>query len=101
MEGYNKLRFAIVEKAAHDYMKCRKDLYYFKHGAEFKRSGKSITTEERVAQLSCELNNLITFFTSQYFVELCSLDGQYILNRLNDDFEEWTKKNLRKQKIGT
>ena len=100
MEGYESLRFAIVERAANDYVHWRKDLYYFSKGAIYKRCSDSTTTSERVEQLIGEINKLVDFFTSQWFYELCSMDGQYILNRLDDEFEEWTKLNLRKQKIG-
>lgn len=101
MDGYERLSNAIIEQAAKDYIRWRKDLYHFSKGKQYHKHGSSTTTAERIEKLNIEVEKIRKFFRGQWFVELNSMDGEYILNRLDDEFEKWVREqNLKREALG-
>ena len=77
-EGIILLAEAIVAQAAKDYLKAKKDL--FRVNPLFRESAERI---------QWQLNSAVMFFRSKWYRTLCGVDPDYMLRRLDKEFEEW------------
>ena len=75
-----ELANAIIIKAAHDYREAMKNLWFCPRNAK-----------ARLTILDCE-----SFFRSPYFNMLTAIDGVWLMNKLKEEFETKTKKELEK-----
>ncbi len=75
-----ELANAIIIKAAHDYREAMKNLWLCPRSACDKHT-----------IIECE-----SFFRSPYFNMLTAIDGVWLMNKLKDEFETKTKKELAK-----
>ena len=75
-----ELANAIIIKAAHDYREAMKNLWLCPRSAC-----------DRHTIIECE-----SFFKSPYFNMLTAIDGVWLMNKLKEEFETKTKKELEK-----
>ena len=77
-DGAMNLCAAIVERAAKDYLKARKGLYL-----EHPRN------EERIERFIWIRDDILRFFRSRWFESICSLDPQWLVQKLDEEYEKW------------
>ena len=77
-EGVALLAEAVVAQAAKDYLKAKKDLF-----------NANPLFQETVKRLQWKLDSAVKFFRSKWYRTLCSIDADYLLKKLDEEFEEW------------
>ena len=84
-----ELANAIIIKAAHDYREAMKNLWLCPRSANLWLCPRSACDKHTI--IECE-----SFFRSPYFNMLTAIDGVWLMNKLKDEFETKTKKELEK-----
>jgi hypothetical protein len=79
--NYDLLAEAIVAQAAKDYLELRKFLHNTREGKEARKATK-------------ELRDIRKFFNSRWYKTLTEVDGNYLMERLDKEFEEWKKEQV-------
>lgn len=79
--NYDLLAEAIVAQAAKDYLELRKFLHNTREGKEARKAAK-------------ELRDIRRFFTSRWYKTLTEVDGNYLMEKLDKEFEEWKKEQV-------
>lgn len=69
---------AIVEQAAKDYLKAKKDLYLV-----------DPRFTERIKRLQWKLESAVNFFNSKWYRTLCTIEADWLMKKLDEEFEEW------------
>lgn len=77
-EGVALLAEAVVAQAAKDYLKAKKDLF-----------NVNPLFQERIKRLQWKLESAVKFFRSKWYRTLCGVDADYLLKKLDEEFEEW------------
>lgn len=80
-DGAVNLSEAIVCQAAKDYLKAKKGLYL-----------ENPKNKNRIDRLRWKLVDATTFFRSKWYRALCSVDADYLIKKLDEEFDEWVKK---------
>ena len=84
-DGVMNLCNAIVEQAAKDYLKAKKGLYL-----------KNPKNKSRIEKLQWRLEETTNFFRGKWYRTICTIDGEYMLQKLDEEFEEWKNDHDRK-----
>ena len=79
-EGVALLAEAVVAQAAKDYLKTKKDLF-----------NVNPLFQGRVERLQWKLDSAVKFFRSKWYRTLCAVDADYLMKKLDEEFEEWVK----------
>lgn len=84
-DGVINLCNAIVEQAAHDYLKAKKKLYL-----------ENPENKTRIEKYQWRLEETISFFRGKWYRTLCSIDPEWLMKKLDEEFEEWKNDPDRK-----
>lgn len=82
-DGYVNLANAIVEKAAEDYLKYKKQLYLMGY------DGDPYDERKGVMETLDKLKDVKRFFKSKWYMTLTNLNSDVLVRKLNQEFEEW------------
>lgn len=77
----DNIREAIVRQAAEDYLLYKKRLYKLDRGLIRIKDSKQVTERD--------LDRVIDFFYSEWFMMLCPYDPNAIFDQLDSQFDEW------------
>lgn len=86
LENYQELANAIIELAARDYRKLAKG--YHKVTKQRNRARKKDTKKEleyKMRGIKRKITDIETFFTSKWFSELTTINGEMIVERLRKE----------------
>ena len=90
--GAERLSNAIVEQAARDYMDIKKELM----DLSVNPSGNDT---DRIVMLEDELTALIKFFKSEWYRQLTTVDGVWLMKELDKKaVADWHKDQKKKEK---
>ena len=90
-ECYKELGCAIVKQAADDYLEAKKVLYLEKKNYN--------PNEERISECRKMIRDCKQFFKSEWYSRLVpTIDGEYLIKQLDEEFEERKANNFEKKK---
>lgn len=81
IEGIDNLREAIVEQAARDYLELRKMYHVIK-----RISDRPVALRKSIL---VKLGEVLKFFSSKWYRELCDLNAEELMEKLDDEVERW------------
>ena len=84
-KGVDNLRYEIVRQATEDYMDIRKKQHLVER--------LTIEPDRFLAKLDRELAEVMGFFRSKWYCQLCDIDFNDLIKMLDTKIEEW-KNNL-------
>lgn len=82
-KDYEELLNAIVQQAAFDYLSIKTKMWRLENGLY---RGKRNKNDYR-RLLDKKLKELTDFFKSSYYEIICNIDGDYMIRKLNEKFE--------------
>lgn len=89
---YVELTNAIVKQAADDYVIAKKCIYYLNR---LSRVGAISGYRPLIDRVKEERDSIIDFFHSEWYRSLCKVDGEWLLNKLDEGFEEWKANEIK------
>lgn len=86
---YGELAMAIVRQACDDYLTASKGLYDIEKIKE--GIGEGLRDRKSKDQIRFEryYDDTISFFRSEWYMQLCKIDGEVMLDILDKEVEKW------------
>lgn len=87
--GVDNLCNGIIEQAAEDYLRAKKNLYKLQTFIYKTRNGRCLG-KDRLRRMNKEANVIyecLTFFRSAWFKQLTHIDPEYLIRHLDKEFK--------------